>query len=168
MVCPRDDSWILLVKNLFLSSLFIFDRPCQHFEHNLITKWHTQKINTVFFVQNIGNVGQWTCRKKVNKENYNKAVMSQNLLNCMNCFESIVWITNYLAYNKWNQRKSIKNICVWNILNVYVFSIFHFPYHQTGFYNSTLLRKQGSFVFQLKRCCKNVNRQSMCRMLWCV
>ena len=38
-------------------------------------------------MQNIGNVGQWTCRKKVNKENYNKAVMSQNLLNCMNCFE---------------------------------------------------------------------------------
>ena len=25
--------------------------------------------------------------KKVNKENYNKAVMSQNLLTCMNCFE---------------------------------------------------------------------------------
>ena len=44
--------------------------------------------------------------KKVNKENYNKAVMSQNLLNCMNCFElelcnyskQFVWITNYLTY----------------------------------------------------------------------
>ena len=43
--------------------------------------------------------------KKVNKENYNKAVMSQNLLNCMNCFElglcnyskEFKWIINYLT-----------------------------------------------------------------------
>ena len=111
---------VLVKKSLSLVS-FYFDRPCQHLNTISSQNDTRKKLIQPFLYKISETLDNELAEKKVNKENYNKAVMSQNLLNCMNCFElglsnySKMWITNHLSYYK---RKIVKNMYAKDIRNL--------------------------------------------------